>query len=94
MFEAFKMEFLGIPYDIRLTLFSPEVLNDVQMAYVFFQSFTKSLLLLISDYEKNPTGNFVEVVKKIDPSGVKEFVEYARYDLKELLPKDIVESLG
>ena len=83
--ENFTMVFLTIPLDTRLDLFSPHVLWSVHSAYAFFQAFTKAILLFIEDYNTHPTGNFRKAVQVLGPSGVKEIVDDAITELKNLL---------
>ena len=47
--ESYKMEFLDIPYDIRLRLYPPEILYAVQRAYDVYQAFMKILIPLIEE---------------------------------------------
>jgi len=94
VFETFGMEYLNIPYEIRLTLFSPDIMYVVQEAYTKFKAFTKALFIVIEEYQKGlKSSRFPTLVNTIEPGGVKNYVDEAITKLKEILPSDTINKL-
>lgn len=86
LFESFRMEYLQIPFDTRLTLFTPKVLYSVETAYINFEAFRKGFSLLV---KTNLSYDLEEEYKKLRPNIVKEIIDVAISKLKDLVP-DIV----
>jgi hypothetical protein len=84
--KTFSLDFLRTPHDIRLALFPPDVLWDVQSAYVMFEAFANALIPFIMEYNVNPTGDFVNAVKPLGSTEIKRIVDIAISHLKNLLP--------
>jgi hypothetical protein len=83
MIETFKMDYLKIPYDTRLTLFPYKTQYWVQTAYNRFQAFCRTLLPLIEGTRRDSV-RFNEAVKELEPDIINESVEEAISALKKL----------
>jgi len=93
LFESFRLEFLGIPFDTRLTLFDPNVLYLVQTAYIGIESFKKNFLLLLEQKEGLDSKIFLKEINKLGPSSIKDGVDNAIKEFDNILPKSILDKL-
>jgi hypothetical protein len=94
VFETISMEFLKIPYDTRLTLFSPEIQYSLQTVYYKFRAFTQALIPFIEEYEK--TQNFTrltEAIKNLHPRDLNDIIDGTATELRKILPESIAKKL-
>src|SRR5206468_3213729 len=73
--ETSKMEYLKIPFDVRLTLFTPEIFYNLQTTYEALEGFVKGFLLLMKDYQEGVLKNPKEALKKLGPDLLKEEID-------------------
>ena len=91
--EAYKMEFLRLPYEERLMLFDTELLLYVQAAYEVIEAWRKDFLLVLEEHKNDNVVDFRKAVKKIVPLRTKEQIDPAIEELKKILPKNIVVKI-
>jgi hypothetical protein len=93
VFQTIKMEYLKVPYDIRLSLFSPNLLYMVESIYSKIQAYTTILFSFIDEYKLHHTETFDMAVNKITPSanGMKGLIDIVLVELEKLLPEDLRE---
>lgn len=84
-------EFTKLPFDLKLRLFTPDVLYTVQNAYARIDFCYRTLLILLAQHQPGSLKDFESEVMSI-ASGFKENIDNVIEDLKKILPKSIVDK--
>ena len=84
-------EFTKLPFDLKLRLFTPDVLYSVQNAYTRIDFCYRTLLILLAQHQPGSLKDFESEVMSI-ASGFKENIDNVIEDLKKILPKSIVDK--
>lgn len=90
LFETFRLEYLKIPFDTRLTLFNPTILYYVETAYINFEAFRRGFSFLL---KKTIAADWEDAVKKLRPDVVKETIDTAINNLKDEVPSELIKSI-
>jgi hypothetical protein len=85
-------EFTKLPFDLKLRLFSPEVLYSVQNAYSRIDYCYKTLLILLAQHGSGSLKDFEREVMNIGWGSIKEDIDIVIERLKKILPKTIVDK--
>jgi hypothetical protein len=88
--QAIKLEYPLVPYDTRLSLFSPNILFMVESIYSKIQAYKEMLFIFIDEYKMDQTEPFEVAVNKLTPGadGLKSLVDIVITQLKKELPKE------
>ena len=92
IFKTSKLEYLKIPFDIRLTLFAPKVLYDIQNAYEGFEGFTKQFLNFLEQHPISSPAELEGAMKQLGLPFTREVIDLAITSLNDFVPESIREK--
>lgn len=85
-------EFTKLPFDLKLRLFSPEVLYSVQNTYSRIDYCYRTLLILLAQHGTGSLKEFEKEVMSIGWGSIKEDIDSVIEKLKKILPKSVVDK--